>query len=377
MRKLFFLSAALCVTFAAVTAQQNPIMTLLKENPATSVKDQGYTSTCWSFSTTSLLESEAMRRGLGDFNLSEMFTVRKMYLEKARNYLLRQGHAQFGPGGLGHDVIRCMAEYGAMPAEAYSGLTHGEKSYDQRAMFSALKSYLDSLLLRRPLPDDWLKGYRSILDRYMGRLPATFTYRGKSYTPQSFAEQVMHFNPDDYAGLTSFTHHPFGTSFVIEIPDNYANGYYYNLPLRQLIGMVESAVKKGYTVMWDTDISNSGWAPDNGYALAVDTVPAGRPFDPDMPEQDWNQAIRQRLFRELVTEDDHLMQITGLARDAKGAEFFVVKNSWGTDRGPFGGYVYVSVPYFALNTITVVLPKAALDSALAAKVSLNHPPFYQ
>jgi bleomycin hydrolase len=377
MRKLIFLSAALCLSYAAVTAQQNPVMTLLKENPATPVKDQGRTNTCWSFSTTSLLESENMRRGLGDFNLSEMFTVRKMYVEKAKNYLLRQGHAQFGPGGLGHDVIRCMAEYGAMPAEAYSGLVQGETSYDQYAMFSALKSYLDSELLRRPLPADWLKGYRSILDRYMGRPPATFTYRGKTYTPLSFAREVMHFDPDDYAGLTSFTHHPFGASFVIEIPDNYANGYYYNLPIAQLIGVVESAVKKGYTVMWDTDISNSGWAADSGYALAVDSVPGGRPVNPDMQQQAWNQDIRQKLFGELITEDDHLMQITGLARDAKGAEFFVVKNSWGKDRGPFGGYVYVSVPYFALNTITIVLPKAALDPALADKVSRSHPPFYQ
>jgi bleomycin hydrolase len=317
-----------------------------------------------------------MRRGLGDYNLSEMFTVRKMYLEKAENYLLRQGHAQFGQGGLGHDVIRAIAEYGAMPARAYTGLTHGEKAYDQGRMYAALKSYLDSLLQHPPLPDHWLKGYKAILDRYMGPLPATFTYEGKTYTPRSFASRVMHFDPDDYAGFTSFTHHPFRTSFVIEIPDNYANGYYYNLPLKELIGTVESAVKKGYTVMWDTDISNRGWMPDSGYAMVTDSTGRG-PVNPDAREQSWDQGRRQKLFEELVTEDDHLMQITGLATDKQGKEFFVVKNSWGKDSGPFGGYVYVSVPYFALNTITVVLPKAALAPSLAAAVSASHPPFYE
>ncbi|HEX5554503.1 MAG TPA: C1 family peptidase [Chitinophagaceae bacterium] len=358
-------------------AQRNPVMTVLKENKATSVKDQARTGTCWSFSTTSLVESEDMRKGLGNYNLSEMFTVRKMYIEKAKNYLMRQGHAQFGQGGLGHDVIRAIGEYGAMPESAYTGLVKGTGQYDHTVLFNTLKSYLDSLLKHPPLPEHWLTGYKAILDRYMGKVPATFGFKGKTYTPRQFAEQVMHFNPDDYLGLTSFTHHPFNTSFIIDIPDNYANGYYYNVPLKELITLVSGAVKKGYTVMWDTDVSNAGWQSGQGYALALDSKPAGDTIDPDRTEHGYDQGYRQKLFDALITEDDHLMQITGISKDKKGKEFFIVKNSWGTDSGPFGGYVYVSVPYFAINTITVILPKAALDQSMVTSIAGSGPKFYQ
>lgn len=378
MLKKYFLSTVplfLCVSLSF--AQENPFVSVININPATSVKNQANTGTCWDFSTTSLLESENIRKGLGDFNLSEMYTVRNMYIEKAKNYISRQGHAQFDQGGLGHDVIRSISEYGAMPESAYSGLVNGEKYYNHDSLFNALQSYLDTLLAHIPVPDHWLTGYEAILDKYMGKPPATFPYEGKIYTPKEFAKAVMHFNPNDYVGLTSFTDHPFFVSYIINIPDNYSNGYYYNVPLNELISLVKDAVKEGFTVMWDTDVSNVGWQSRKGYALALEEKPEGDTLDPDTKEHSYDQSYRQKLFNELITQDDHLMQITGLSKDKDGKEFFIVKNSWGNHSGPFGGYVYVSIPYFAINTITIILPKAALNKNLVDKIAVSYPRFYQ
>ncbi len=378
VKKYFLLILAFAFCGTLTFAQENPFVSVIKINPATSVKNQAKTGTCWDFSTTSLVESENMRKGLGEYNISEMYTVRKMYIEKANDYILRQGHAQFDQGGLGHDVIRCIAEYGAMPESAYTGLMNGDKYYDHDSLFNALHSYLDTLLAHIPVPDDWLTGYKTILDHYMGKVPATFVYQGRTYTPEEFAKEVMHFNPNDYVGFTSFTGHPFNTTYIINIPDNYSNGYYYNVPLDNLIGLVKDAVKKGFTVMWDTDVTNRGWMSRKGYALAIDHKPAqGDTLDPDVPEHPYSQTYRQKLFDELITQDDHLMQITGLSKDKKGKEFFIVKNSWGTRSGPFGGYVYVSIPYFAINTVTIILPKAALNKNLADRIAVSYPRFYQ
>lgn len=377
LKKLSFAILLSVCGLASLQAQDNTFMTETKENPATSVKNQARTGTCWCFSTTSLLESEDIRKGVGDFDLSEMYTVRKMYLEKAKNYLMRQGHAQFGQGGLGHDVLRSIAKYGAMPRSAYTGLVNGQKFFDHTQLFDSLHAYLDTLLVHRPLPDNWKVGYNAILDKYLGKVPETFSYKGKDYTPVKFAQEVMHFNPDDYVGVTSFNDHPFHTSFVVNIPDNYSNGYYYNLPIQDLINMTERAVKEGYTVMWDTDVSNNGWMTKKGYAVELPEGYEEGNFSPDMKEHAYDQEYRQKLFNELITEDDHLMHIVGISQDESGKKFFLVKNSWGSKAGPFDGYMYVSVPYFAINTITLILPKAAVDKELAKKISASAPAFYK
>ncbi len=183
---------------------------------------------------------------------------------------------------------------------------------------------------------------------------------------------MIKFNPSDYAYFTSFTHHPFYQPFVIEVPDNFSNGAYYNIPINELVGITKTAVQNGYTVMWDTDVSNSGWMPATGYALApANDAPAAPGMDPDQQEKPNSQEYRQRLYEELVTQDDHLMHITGLGKSKKGKDFFIVKNSWGTRSGPFEGYVNVSESYFAINTITVVVPKAALDKSVKDKLAKN------
>lgn len=360
----------LCVLGVVSIQAQDGALTIIRNNAATAVKNQARTGTCWCFSTTSLIESECLRKGLPAIDLSEMFTVRNIYKEKAQNYIRRQGATRFDEGGLGHDVIHAIAAYGAMPESAYSGLIGQATTHDHSQMVPALKNYLDSLLKLSPVPENWLSGFTTIMDSYIGAPPATFEYNGHNYTPLSFAKEVLKFNADDYAFFTSFTHHPFYQSFIIEVPDNVSNGAYYNIPLTELVNITKTAVQKGYTVMWDADVSNNGWLTSKGYAFspAADSIPMAKDIDPDIPEKAYTQTYRQSLYEQLITQDDHLMHITGMKKTAKGKYFFVVKNSWSQKAGPFGGYINVSEPYFAINTVTIIVPKAALDKDIKHKV---------
>jgi bleomycin hydrolase len=336
----------------------------------TPVKDQAMTGTCWSFSTTSLIESQAMHDGLGEFDLSEMFTVRNIYIEKAKNYILRQGTAQFGPGGLGTDVIHSIGTYGAVPENVFSGLMLGSRAHDHRLLDAKVKSFLDSLLTLRPLPENWMQKFQSILDDHLGKVPEKFVYKEKTYTPQTFASEVLHFKGDDYVGITSFTHHPYYAPFVLEVPDNFSNSSYYNLPLSEMMDLVFHAVEKGYSVMWDADVSNPDFKQKLGFAMEWNDPEQVRSVDVNVQEMPYDERIRQRLFENLTTEDDHLMHLIGVARSPAGKRFFVVKNSWG-EVGPFKGLIKVSEAYFAINTISLVVPKAAMDATLKEKLGIH------
>ncbi len=340
--------------------------------PATPVKNQAASGTCWSFSTTSLVESQCMQTGGPELDLSEMYTVRNIYMEKAKNYILRQGHAQFGEGGLGHDQIRAIALYGAIPEGAYSGLQPGAKGHNHMKMADTLQKYLENILKMRPLPNNWMDGYTNILDSYLGVAPKEFDYKGKNYTPKSFAKEVMKFNADDYVNLTSFTHHPYYESFILEAPDNFSNGYYYNLPLKELIDVTKSAVDKGYSIMWDADVSNNGFMQGKGFAVnIVDKAKYDASMlTPDMQEAPYDANVRQQLYENLTTQDDHLMHLVGTEKTKGGKTYFVVKNSWG-EIGPYKGYINVSEAYFAINTVSLVVPKAALSKEMLAKLKIK------
>ena len=374
---------AFCITLAMFTAtvayaqEKNVVINNLvkgKINATTPVKSQGMTGTCWSFSSTSLVETECLRKGLPELDLSEMFTARNIYIEKAKNYVRRQGFARFDEGGLAHDVIHSIAAYGIEPESVYSGLKGNATIHNHADMVVAMKKYLDSIIKVSPVPDNWVTQFTGILDEYMGQPPATFEYNGKTYTPQSFAKEVVKFDESDYVFLTSFTHHPFYKSFIIEVPDNFSNGAYYNVPLKELTGITESALQKGFTVLWDADVSNRGFAGSKGYALlppATGGSPKTDSIDPEVVEPTYTQESRQQLYEELITQDDHLMHITGIEKTPKGKTFFLVKNSWGKNGSPFGGYLNVSEAYFAVNTITIVVPRAALDKSFQKKYSIN------
>jgi bleomycin hydrolase len=357
---------------SANTAPEAPQFFDIKTLKATPVKNQEMTNTCWCFSATSLLESEEIRREKKELDLSEMFTVRNIYFEKAKNYILRDGRAQFGEGGLGHDVIRSVANYGAVPQEAYTGLLNGQTTYDHRKLYGSLKQYLDSILRKQPISSDWMDGFTKILDNYLGVPPTEFDYSGKKYTPQSFAKDVLNFNAADYVSLTSFTHQPYYRPFILQVPDNFANGSFYNLPLDEFISVIKDAVSKGYTVAWDADVSNKGFMQNAGLALNLDAAVkySKDMIAPDLREAPYDAKIRQQLYENLTTQDDHLMHITGVEKSKDGKTFFVVKNSWGKI-GPYEGYIQVSEAYVAINTISIVVPKQALSKEVMAKLGLK------
>ncbi|MFZ1786419.1 MAG: C1 family peptidase [Ferruginibacter sp.] len=371
---LFFFLICLAGYLPAQTGvETKPTFTVVKLNAATPVKNQAATGTCWSFSTTSLVESQALKSNAGEIDLSEMFTVRNIYIEKAKNYVMRLGRAQFGEGGLGHDQIHAIATYGAMPESAYSGLTGGQKSHNHSKLFTALKTYLDNLIKTTPLAENWIAGYIDILDAALGKAPAEFEYKGKTYTPKTFAQEVLKFDANDYVALTSFTHHPFYEPFILETMDNFSNGSFYNLPLYELIQLTKDALNSGYTLMWDADVSNKGFNQKMGMAVYVEDNDKANIQDivsGVSEEGAVNPVIRQQLFENLTTQDDHLMHIIGLETDKKGESFFVVKNSWG-EVGPDKGYINVSEPYFAINTISLVVPKAAISKSLLEKLKIK------
>jgi len=374
MKKIFLSSALLCGTILLVAqtqlapSLQAPQFYDIKALKATSVKDQAKTGACWSFATTSLLESEEIRRNNEEIDLSEMFTVRNIYIEKAKNYILRGGKAQFGEGGLGHDEIRAVALYGAVPEREYSGLLNGHTSHNHIELSRDLKNYLDSILNKQPIANDWLNGFRRILDKYLGVPPKDFTYNGKKFTAISFAKEVLHFDANDYVSLTSFTHQPYYQPFILQVPDNFANGSFYNLPLNELMQVIKDAISNGYTVSWDADVSNKGFISSAGLALNMETT--AKDVNPDSKELPYDATTRQRLYENLTTQDDHLMHITGIEKSKGGKIFFVVKNSWGKI-GPFEGYINVSEAYLAINTISIVVPKAALTKELRAKLNIK------
>lgn len=377
MRKFLFVNSFIAIAVISCAQQTNnatiqPAQFFdVKKLGTTSVKNQAMTGTCWCFSTTSLVESEEIRKDKKSIDLSEMFTVRNIYVEKAKNYILRQGKAQFGEGGLGHDEIRAVATYGAVPQEDYTGLINGQEKYNHKEMFGQLQKYLDSILKQQTIPSGWLTGYVKILDDNMGVAPAKFSYEGKEYTPLTFAKDILHFNADDYISLTSFTHEPYYKPFILQVPDNFANGSFYNLPLDEFIEVVKSAVEKGYSVSWDADVSNKGFRQDIGLAMNLDNkITYSRDaILPDMQEAPYNATIRQDLYENLTTQDDHLMHLTGIEKSKGGKTFFIVKNSWG-NVGPYEGYINVSEAYFAINTISLVLPRAALSKELIEKLKL-------
>jgi len=366
MRKLFLLYIFLGLTLSLEAQYQ---FTMLSDCHCTTIKNQQNTGTCWSFATSSFLESELMRMGKPDYDLSEMYFVRTIYQQKAKNYILRQGKAQFGQGGLSHDVINAFKIGGAIPESVYSGKLPGDNMLDHSEMESALTGLLDVLVKQKRPSPKWMNGFAGLTDAYMGAVPAEFDYNKKSYTPQSFA-QALGINPDDYVSLTSYTHHPFYSSFVLEIPDNWSNGSYYNVPVEDLVAIAENAIEKGFSVAWDGDVSEKGFSGSKGVAVMPVDERRDDLFTAPGEEVSATQVMRQETFENYSTTDDHLMHITGIAKDQNGTRYYYVKNSWG-EISPYQGYVYMSEPYFRLKTVSLMVHKNAIPAPIRKKLGIK------
>lgn len=342
----------------------------IKINQAPDVKDQGRSGTCWCFSSLAIIESGLLKQGIKHPDLSEMFIVRNVYLEKAKNYILRQGFTRFSEGAFGHDIFPVIVKYGLVPLSVYPNILDNKDTIDHIGFDVKLKKYLDSVLRRMPISPDWQINYIKMIDNKLGVPPEKFTYEGKEYTPLEFARDVVKFNPDDYIGLTSFTHHPYYIAFNVEVPDNYSGGLFYNLPIDELTEATRYAVMNGYTVGWDADVSNMYFDQRSGWAMVPKVAnDLFAKTNPDDEEVSYSQETRQELFENLTTQDDHLMQIVGLKQSDGGKTFFYVKNSWGP-MGPLKGFINVSETYFGINTITLILPLNALSPEMRAKLKI-------
>jgi bleomycin hydrolase len=365
MKKYLFPFIIFTLSLSISTAQYQ--FQVEKTLPCTSIKDQQRTGTCWSFATYSFLESEIQRTSNKSLDLSEMYAVRAIYLDKARNYLLRQGKANFSQGSLSHDVARAIEMAGAIPESIYDGKLSAEDVHDHTEMEKIMKSTLDTYLKSQSLSDKWDEVINGILDVYMGKVPSSFKVEGSTYTPRTFAD-YLNLKLDNYISVTSFSHHPFYKKFVLEIPDNYSNGNYYNVPLEELTEIVDQAITKGYTVAWDGDVSEKGFSAINGIAVLPKEPTRETLFSEPGEEIHVTQQNRQINFENLSTTDDHLMHLVGTAKDQYGTKYYIIKNSWG-EISEYQGYLYMSEAYFKMKTIAVMINRDVLPTSIAQKIA--------
>lgn len=372
MKNIFF-AAALVANFLTINAQNYEFKeTINLEHLPVISQDQ--TGTCWSYSTSSFLESEIIRLTGKHIDLSEMYQVRTTYPKKAENFVMRQGKAQFSQGGLSHDVINSAADYGLVPVSVFTGLSEDEKKHNHSEMEmvlnSMLKTYIDNP--GKSLSPKWKEAVSSILDIYLGEIPEKFEYEGKEFSPMSFMKMTK-INPKDYVTVTSFTQAPFYEKFILNIPDNFSNGSLYNLPLDQFIAVIDEALQNGYTLALDADVSEPTFSAKYGVAFIPENEDDKKTGLAEIiEEKKITQEYRQQEFENFNTTDDHLMHIVGKLVDQKGNVYYKVKNSWGTDekRVKNGGYVYMSVAYMKAKAISVLLHKDALNKRVKKKLSL-------
>ncbi len=349
-----------------------------KEINTTEVKDQNRSATCWSFSALSFIESELMRKGKGKHDLSEMFVVRHTYADKAKRYVRMHGKLNFGAGGAFHDVTHVIDHHGIVPEQVYSG---GKMGYDQPVhgeMDAVLKSMADAII-KNPngkLTPVWHEAYNAVLDAYLGEVPEQFEYEGKTYTPQSFADD-FDLNAGNYVEISSFTHHPFYEQFTLEVPDNWLQKQVYNVKLNEMMQVIDHALDKGYTVAWAADVSDPGFSHKNGVAITpvqdwdqMNKALKDSVLNHPVPQKNITVEKRQKSFDNYSTTDDHAMHITGMAEAQNGDTYYIVKNSWGKSND-CGGYIYASKAYVKYKTIDVMLHQNALPQQLRKKLDIE------
>ena len=364
----------------------------IKIVPTTPVKNQNKSGTCWSFATVSLLEEDILRRGGKEVNLSEMYNVRNCYIDKAKNFIRKQGKTNFAAGGTLADGLYVLENYGVVPESAYTGLNYGESNHNHGELNALLDAYL-KVIVNNPnkkLSSAWLPGYIGILDAYLGKVPETFVVDGKTYTPKEYAK-ALGLDRNDFVSFTSFTHHPFYQEFILELADNWNWDKSMNIPVAELKEIVDNALENGYTVCWAADVSEGGFQWRNGFALlpqpktgadlegtelsrwvklsAKDKEDDTFKIKGPVKEREVTQESRQNSFDNFETTDDHAMIIMGVATDQEGNRYYKVKNSWDTNQ-VYDGFIYVSEPYFLEKTLSIIVNKGAVPKSIAKKTGL-------
>lgn len=389
MRKSIFTCAMLLSILIAFG--QGYQFTEVVKLPATPVKNQASTGTCWCFATVSFLESELLRMGKGEYDLSEMFLVRQKYMNQLQDNYLRRGKGNISQGSLSHTAINAFKKVGIVPEEVYTGINYHSDRHNHSEMVRYMKAIADVAVDLKKRSPEYDKLIDNLFDTYLGALPEKFTYQGKEYTPKSFAGSLG-LNMDDYIEITSFTHHPYYTKMEPEVPDNWEHELMYNLPLDELIETMDYSLNQGYTVCWDGDVSEKGFSFVNGVAINPEvskiddyaTTDRARfeqmkpeqrleevyKFEQPYPEMKVTPEIRQAGYESFVTTDDHLMHITGITKDQNGTVYYITKNSWGTERNAFGGYLNMSESFVRAKTIFILVHKDAIPKAIKSKLKL-------
>lgn len=366
--------------------------TMVNQVKTTPVKNQQSTGTCWSFATASYIETELLRIGQPEFDLSEMYFARCAYSDKANLYVRYQGTNNFGEGGQAHDVLNVMRSYGMATEESYPGKNYGTNDHNHGELESGLKAFVD-VIVKNPngkISTAWIPAYESILDAYLGKAPREIIFNGKKFSPKSLFESTG-LNLDDYVEITSFSHHPFYQNFILEIPDNWHRDRYINVPLDEFMAIIDNAITKGYSVCWDGDVSEKGFAYKKGVAIlpaakaedlknsemskwtevsTEDRISQMFSFTGPVPEVDVTQVNRQQNFDNQSTTDDHLMHLVGIATDQNGIKYYYTKNSWGTENHIYNGYLYMSAPFVRMKTIAILVHRDAIPAEIAMKMGL-------
>jgi len=389
----FVFSLILILTFSLSSFSQNSGYKFedIKVLPATPVKDQHRSGTCWSFSAVSFYESELLRMGKGEYDLSEMFVVRNSYFDKAVKYVRVHGNLSFSQGGGYLDVNNCFKDYGIVPEEAYPGLNYGTDKHVHGEVENVLLAFVKAVVenKNKTLTTAWKPALNGILDSYFGAYPKNFTYQNKEYTPKSFMD-MLGLDPDNYVAITSYMHHDYYKPFILEIPDNWAWDSFYNVKMEELTAIMDNSINEGYTLIWGADVSNKGFNWSKGIAIApavdeenmsglekakwdkLSTLEKSRKkynFSEPQEEMVITPEIRQEKFDNYTTTDDHGLHIVGLAKDQNGKQYYKVKNSWNTDN-IYNGYFYLSKPYVLLNTMAIVVHKDAIPADVRKKLGL-------
>lgn len=364
MKKIFVLLFTSLIILPTFAQKDTLNFTMIKKVKTTPVKNQGRTGTCWAFATTSFVETELLRLGKRELDLSEMFTVRHKLLSMADNYIRYHGKSNFGDGGQAHDLLNVVREFGFVPETIYDGKNIGTENHNHGEMSSVLEAMLNAILKKRgkKLTPRWKDAVESVLNVYLGTPPQKFNYEGTEYTPKSFSESLG-FNPDDYVEITSYSYHPFYTKFNLPLPDNWTYSEYYNVPMNDLKSIIDNALTNGYSVCWDGDVSKDNFYRNVGYAKIPDE---NNPKE----EKKITQEMRQIAFDNFDVTDDHLMHIVGLAKDDDGNKYYYTKNSWGTKNKIYDGYWYMSEPYIYLKTIAILVHKNAIPKNIRQKLEI-------
>lgn len=355
-RKVIF-TIIICL-ISSLTNCQNiyDTLALIQHTP---VKDQQMSSTCWSFATTSFIESELIKTGQKDPDISEMFFALHALQAKCIMHVRMQGNNFFTPGGQMHDVMNIIRNYGLIPEHAYGGYTMGNGKHDHAALDTALQDYMRQIsTLRYPaLPAGWQQKSDSIITASLGNPPQQFNYKGVQYSPSSFRDS-LHFNPDNYITITSYNHHPYYSWFILEDRFNWAMKAYYNVPPHVLEMICDSALLKGYSVVWDGDVSEKSFNAEAGTATI------------NLKTTDDTTAIRQKMFDDHETTVDHVMHIVGLMKKYNGDTYYLIKNSWG-EYGRNKGYINMNRGYFILKTVAIMVNVDALPEEVKQAIGIR------